>query len=378
MNTPNSSIVDLSAGPAKWLANPEVEQRLGQALGGWMSKDEFVAQLLIAFQDPAIKTTTAKSQYEAAHTCAALSLLPTLGQVALIARNNKVSLTGEKDRFENQCTVMPQWQGYKAIMERNPEVQDVTAHLVHASDNYKVVNGRIDHNPDPFREDRDFNNILDVRGGYLIIQYKDPARPDKHFFVTSKYIAKAKACAMTQKIWSAWFEQMCLKTVYRAGFSRRVVPVDPAVAKRVQAITEQEDVIHQNDPRAVTLDVVSRKPPESVASQAINAIEQFGKQVIQEEQTIKPVEKQTETPASKPDPEQGQSQNVKDAQEFINSAKSNEKKPKQLTEGQIRQKFSMCRNVVDANDMADAMVNNNVADINAISAVCQERIEELA
>ena len=145
-----TNTIDLNGGPAKWLANPEVEARLGQALGGWMSKEEFVAQLLIAFQDPIIKQTTAKSQFEAAHTCAALSLLPTLGQVALVPRNNKVSGKNEPDRWESQCTVVPQWQGFKAIMERNPEVMEVTAYLVHKSDEYTVVNGRINHNPDPF------------------------------------------------------------------------------------------------------------------------------------------------------------------------------------------------------------------------------------
>ena len=68
----------------RWLANDAIVARMNHALGGFMSGEDFIAQIMIAFQDPKIAACTAESQFKAAHRCAALALLPSLQQVALI------------------------------------------------------------------------------------------------------------------------------------------------------------------------------------------------------------------------------------------------------------------------------------------------------
>jgi len=310
-------MVDLTKGPAKWLENPAVESRLSDALGGWMSADEFMAQLLISFQDPQIKLTSAKSQYEAAHTCAALSLLPTLNQVALIPRQMTISKQGEPGKKEWQVHVMPQWQGYKALMERNPEILEVQAYLVHKMDDYRIIGKRIDHNPDPFQEGREFNTLDDVKGGYLVITYTDRTRPDKYFPVSKMYIQKARACAQTDKLWNAWFEQMCLKTVYRCAFARRAVSIDPAVTKKINAVTQTDDKLLGNDPSRV-IDATVIQPKLSVAEKANARLTSFGKQVSQEQKTAAATTPTEPVDSSEPaDDEKA----MTEAQQFVENAR---------------------------------------------------------
>ena len=106
---------------------------------------------------------------------------------------------------------------------------------------------------------------------------------------------------------------MCLKTIYRAGFARRVVQVDPAVSKRAKAVTNHEDNLHQNDPQAITLDIqkptIEHKPPRSVASQAIDAINQ--QQFKQD-----PQPNISEGPAETTDA-------MQEAQKFVENARAN-------------------------------------------------------
>ncbi len=255
----SSDVINLSDGASGWLSNQRVCSRIGSALAGWMTGEEFISQVLIAFQKPEIRATTPKSQFEAAHTCAALQLVPTLGHVALIPRNCNVNPDKKsKPVFENQCHVMVQWQGYQAIMIRHPEVLDVEARLVMDSDEFEfdgTTHAVTHHQYDPF-EDRILKpNLSNLRGGYLIVSFKDGRK--KFHVVTADHILKTKKCAQTPKIWEAWPEPMCLKALYRSGYARRVVPVDPMVEKRLQMATEADDVTLGNDPRRV---VIEQKP----------------------------------------------------------------------------------------------------------------------
>lgn len=292
-----------------WLKNPEVEGRISAALGGWMSRDEFISQLEISFQDTKLAECTRESLFKAAHECAALQLLPTLNQVALIERNNTVQVPGPNggmvSKKQKECTVMPQWQGYKALMERNPEIMDVTAHLVHVNDEYKMVNRHIHHNPDPFDETRSFNKFADVKGGYCVIQYNNRNRPDKHFFVTVTHMIKAKKCAMTTKMWDAWFYEMCLKTVYRKCFSARAVQVDPAVAKRIEDLTAADDKYHQNDPiNAKVIEVTKPKRAAITATERLRELQEEDEADLQDS----PVVEGEKLPAEPSEPSEPESE----------------------------------------------------------------------
>jgi recombinational DNA repair protein RecT len=237
-----------------WFSAPGVHDGLASALAGYMDADAFINQMLIAFTEDAIAPCTAASKFEAAHQCAALGLLPSLKQVALIPR--QISGKGLC------CTVMPQWQGYQALMLRHPDVQSVKAVLVHISDRYTFdpVNESLLHEYDPFDGARKFQTVADLRGGYLVVKYKD-ARPPLYHFVTADTVSKAQSCAQAQNIWTKWFAEQALKTVYRNAYARRVVPIDHLVHSRLQELVHADDVALENDPGRV---VVIEQPPAGI------------------------------------------------------------------------------------------------------------------
>ena len=228
-----------SGGLRAMVERPEVRTRIAEAVGDVMDAGTFVAHMMVAFQEPAIKGCTDLSKFTALHECAALALLPTLNQVKLIP-------------YKDQLKAMPQWQGYKALMERNPAICEVQGVLVHTADRFAFVNGEVAHEYNPFDPNRSIEKMADLLGGYVKITYTDGRLP-KYHIVTVKTITKARACAQTQKVWDAWFEQMALKTLYRDCYARRAVPIDPFVQARMQKAVDADDAFLGNDPRRVEI-----------------------------------------------------------------------------------------------------------------------------
>lgn len=272
-----------------WFAAPGVHDGLASALAGYMDADAFINQMLIAFTDDAIAPCTAASKFEAAHQCAALGLLPSLKQVALIPR--EISGKGKC------CTVMPQWQGYQALMLRHPDVQSVKAVLVHVTDRYTFdpVNESLLHEYDPFDGARKFENVKDLRGGYLVVKYKD-GRPPLYHFVTAETVEKARTCAQAQNIWSKWFAEQALKTIYRNAYARRVVPIDHLVHSRLQDLVNADDVALQNDPSRV---VVIEQPAATITHKPVSRTQQVAQKMAPPVAESAPAE-----PETKPDPEE--------------------------------------------------------------------------
>jgi recombinational DNA repair protein RecT len=220
---------------AAWVNEDETRLQIARAVGDTLDADQFASHMLVALNRPEFARCTNASKAMAVLECAALGLLPTAGQVVLIP-------------YKDQLKAMPQWQGYKALMERHPAVLEVQAFLVHVSDAFGVEDGTVRHSYDPLDASRTFASTKDIRGGYTKIVYRD-GRPPKFHFTTADQIKKAQGCAQTQNVWKQWFEQMALKTLYRDCYARRAVPVDPLVASRLERVTAADDVILGNDPR---------------------------------------------------------------------------------------------------------------------------------
>jgi recombinational DNA repair protein RecT len=247
---------------AAWIDRPEIHARLAAAVGDVMDVDQFIAHVMVAFQDPKVKSCTPLSQFTALHQLAALGLLPTLGQVALVPYKDTI-----------KCS--PQWQGYKALMERHPSILEVQAVLVHKRDSFTFHNGEIIHDYDPFDAARIINATSDIKGGYCKIIYRD-GRPPKYHTVTAEHIEKCRRCAETQNVWTKWPEQMMLKTVYRDCYARRAVPIDPLVNARLQAVVNADDIDLGNDPQRIACDAPQSQP------QQLSKSEQLAKQLATE------------------------------------------------------------------------------------------------
>ena len=223
-----------ATGLTAWIDNPKAHARIDAAVGDVMETDQFIAHMLTAFQSPEVRGCTDQSKFTALHECAALGLLPTLNQVKLIP-------------YKDQLKAMPQWQGYKALMERHPSILEVSGCLVHVADKFAFENGEPRHTYDPFDASRDIKNGKDIKGGYCKIVYSD-GRPPKYHMVTVRQIEKARGCAQTQNVWGKWYEQMALKTLYRDCYARRAVPIDPLVYSRLQKVLKLDDINMGNDP----------------------------------------------------------------------------------------------------------------------------------
>jgi recombination protein RecT len=229
---------------------PGAKEHIVASIGDLMDPEQFIAQVFVAFQDEKIKPCTPHSKFKALQELAAMGLLPTLGQVVLIPYKNR-------DEGTIEVKAMPQWQGYKALMERHPAILEVTGHLVHINDEFTMENGELRHSYDPFDSERTINAIRDLQGGYCKIVYRD-GRPPKYHMVTARQIEKARKCAKTQDIWNAWYEQMALKTLYRDCYARRAVPMDPLVNARVEKVLRLDDVNLGNDPLRVNSETTTR------------------------------------------------------------------------------------------------------------------------
>jgi recombinational DNA repair protein RecT len=291
MSTELQTTKPQATGLRAWVERPGVPEQIEAALGGVMATDTFTQHMMIAFQDPDVARCSDKSKYTALHQCAAMGLLPTLDQVKLIP-------------YKNEVKAMPQWQGFKALMERNPDILEVTGHLVHVTDHFEMHNGVPTHTFNPFDEARTIAGPKDIVGGYCKIVYRD-GRPPKYHFVTRKHIEKAQKCAQTQKIWSAWYEQMALKTLYRDCYARRAVAFDPMVADRVQQAIDLDNLNMGNDPRRVEPDAIdSLRKQARLAHQQQEAPEDAPEPPAPEEDP-EPTEQPGDAEASQEEPEAG-------------------------------------------------------------------------
>lgn len=232
-----------------WFEQDDVRQMVNDTLP-WGNADKFIAQMLVALDDPKLVNCTAKSKFKAVHLCATLGLIPALQHVALFERNVKVNKNPE--RWEKQVAVMPQWQGFDALMRRVPGVLDIQRDLVHVNDEFSYRNGVLYHEYDPFSEDREIKSLDDIRGGWLRVIFSD-GRPDKIHFVSVAKIKKRRLCSKPDRdgnypIWDAWPEEQALKTLYRDAYQRRVVPID-TIEQQLASVAGAEDEVLDNDPR---------------------------------------------------------------------------------------------------------------------------------
>ena len=155
-----------------WMGNDKMLRRLVDALSGYLDARTFAAQCVLAARDVKLADCSAVSLFEAFLVCAQMGLLPGKhhGHVALIPRN-------DKERGGKVVDVMPQWQGYKFLMELQDGIKRVTPVLVHVNDTFDFDGVQVVHRFDPFDEGRQFKHPSDatdptdagLRGGYLRI-----------------------------------------------------------------------------------------------------------------------------------------------------------------------------------------------------------------
>ncbi len=255
---------------AQAMSSPERMDRIRSSLAGMMEPETFLNHCIMAINNPdkpEIRRTTLASQAECVLTLATLGLLPSLNQAALIVYGDKLK-------------VMPQWQGYKAIMMRNPDISDIRHTLVHVNDDFSVgSDGKPDHHYNPLDPKRTISGAQDIMGGYLTITYRN-GKVDYHF-VTVAYIEECRSCAKAQNVWKKWYAKMAIKTMYRDCYSQRIIAVEPNIATKLEAVNRYDDHLLGNDPTRGDDD-----PPRSAADRVQARIEAAKQQAADRGQTL--------------------------------------------------------------------------------------------
>lgn len=300
---------------SNWVRVPAIRQRLLAALNESMNADFFFAQIEISFQDPEVQKCTPRSQFEALHRCAAMGLLPSLDQVALIPRWNK-------DAKVNELDVMPEWRGYKAIMERHPLVLTVDVQLIHVNDTYSFEDGILKHSFDPFAADRVIRSEKDIKGGYMTITWRD-GRPPKYHFCTLDYIQKCRSCAEFDAIWKKWYEQQARKTIFNSGYRANHVPVDIAVEAHMSVVIQADNQLLGNDPNRVPSSgaPAALPPTQSRAQQLAQQYLEPRKEEPQQEQRQETVESSDSIPEDNSPNQDGELSDFEAAKQDIEAAK---------------------------------------------------------
>lgn len=246
---------------ATWLDDKNVTAQIAGALAGYVDPATFRAQCALAVNDPNLLKCSLPSLLAAFLKCAQMGLLPGKhhGHVALIPRKNK-----DNDGFT--VDVMPQWQGFKFLMEKQEGVKRVTPILVHASDEFTLDNGAVHHSFDPFNEERQFLHPSDtkdgktgLRGAFLKIEHDDGEA--RYHFMSAAAIEKRRMCSQTPDldnygkpgVWRKWYGEQCLKTVLRDAWARRAVSIDPLVERVLGEAASVDDAVLGNDPARVAV-----------------------------------------------------------------------------------------------------------------------------
>ena len=250
-----------------WLEDKNTTALIADALAGYLDPHVFKAQLALMAADTSLQDCNLDSILSAGLTCARMGLVPGPSRhVAMIPRSKRVG-----DNWIKVVDPMPQWQGFKFLMEKQDGIKRVTPVLVHVKDQFEFVDGALHHRFDPLDDEREFlhpsdnGGKLSLRGAYLKIEHTDGEV--RYHFMTAKAIERRRMCSdnpdeITRKdgskfkgVWRNWYAEQCLKTVLRDAFARRAVSIDPTLEARIAKVESADDVALGNDPaKALTQD----------------------------------------------------------------------------------------------------------------------------
>ena len=241
------------------LQTPAIQQAIEGQLGSLMDSDAFKAAA-ISFLTEAAR----KPEWVGVHPASVVDVIVQCAQMALPLGDSlgyvyaipySINRQGGTVR---ELKAMVSAKGFKALMERAPNVIMVRAELVHVRDEFSYHNGVVNHQFDPFDDDRVFLNPestlegepnagMDhgLRGGYLEIHYLGGKvgyhvvsfrKIDKNRLVSENPYKRQGSRGFWMGPWGKWYREMALKTIYRDAWNRRAITYDPAHFLGVRAL----------------------------------------------------------------------------------------------------------------------------------------------
>ena len=236
------------------LASVKMREMVLGGLASWVDEKAFTSACLEAFGKPEFAKFDTAAKVRAVMRFAVLGLYPGPQDHAYVIPRGR------------NLDVMPGFRGFVYLARQLPGVQDITAHLVHTTDEFQVKPVGPDeyrvitHEYDPlppaggrwFRHPSEVKGELEktgLRGAYVKLTMKDGAV--RFHFVPLDTLMQNMNCAQTQRVYQQWFAQMMLKTAVRDAHARGFLHGSDEVERRMSLAAREDDLALGNDPDTV-------------------------------------------------------------------------------------------------------------------------------
>ena len=250
------------------LASPKMRDMVLGGLASWVDERQFTSACLEAFGTPDYAKFDTAAKVRAVMRFAVLGLYPGPQNHAYVIPRGR------------SLDVMPGFRGFVYLARQLPGVQDITAHLVHSTDEFKVQTigpdeyQVITHEYDPlppsggrmFRHPSEVKGDIQktgLRGAYVKLTMKGGAV--RFHFITLDSLMRNMDCAQTQRVYQQWFAQMMLKTAIRDAHSRGFLHGSDEVEAKLSLLAREDDEALGNDPGKDD-DGEDRSPTERLAA----------------------------------------------------------------------------------------------------------------
>ncbi len=183
--------------------------------------------ILAIQKNPTILNCSPNSIFSAVASVAmtGLTLNPVLGLCHLVPR-------GE------QCSLVIDYKGLLELLGRTGKIKSMSAGVVYEGDEFDFAegsNGFVKHKKVLNRA-----GISKFIAGYSVAAFADGT--NHVHILDANAIDKRRKVAQTDKIWSAWFDEMAIKTAIRSHY--KYLPKLPQIDEAMRLLDEEQGVVH--------------------------------------------------------------------------------------------------------------------------------------
>lgn len=249
----------------------------------------------LATKSPALKQCTASSLTKAVVICASLDLVPTLDRftpVDIIPRRPQKGAPFE-------ANVQISARGLVVLAQR--EGWSLTTGIIRKNDDYQYEQGdtpRLVHRPGLDPDPLDPRSLDPLEAAYVTA--RRTGMEPVFRVIGRRAILKRRDQAQTQKVWTAWPEEMVQKTAIHYGLSRHMIAIGDRLGLALRVLDEEAmsrsqpvDVPRPADPLALAMQEIDEPDAEAelaapqarqdVAAELVDSSEEHDSETEQDE-----------------------------------------------------------------------------------------------
>ncbi|MBE3589978.1 MAG: recombination protein RecT [Firmicutes bacterium] len=148
--------------------------------------------------------------------------------------------------YGREATFIVGYRGMIDLARRSGNIQSIYAQVVYQNDHFVLRYGldeKLEHIPWHLREDQAFENGGPIRGAYMVAKFKDGGHFVHYMPIQEIEAHRKRSKAANNGPWVTDYEEMCKKTVVRAGW--KWLPISVEIMRAVEATDEQSKTAEQ-------------------------------------------------------------------------------------------------------------------------------------